>query len=162
MAANAFRPHLLIVPEDDANLQIVNGFLLGMRGSSRSVQLEPPAGGWVKVIERFEAEIEPTLARYPERLVLLLIDCDGDLTRLDAVRQRVRQDFADRVFALGAGTEPEDLRKDLGAYEKIGGVVATQCEEGIGEVWDHELLRHNIPEVKRLRAAAGGLLGFRA
>lgn len=162
MAANAFRPHLLIVPEDDANRQIVNGFILGIPGSLRHVQLEPPAGGWLKVIERFEAEIQPTLARYPERLVLLLIDCDGDLTRLDVVRRRVPHGFADRVFALGAGKEPEDLRKDLGPYEKIGGVVATQCEEGIGEVWGHVLLRHNIPEVKRLREAAWRLFGFRS
>ena len=160
MAANAFRPHLLIVPEDDANRQIVNGFVLSIPGNPRHVQVEPPAGGWRKAVERFQEEIQPTLSQYPGRLVLLLIDCDGDVTRLDEVKRIVAPAFADRVFVLGAGTEPERLRKDLGRYEEIGGMVAAHCADGTGDVWEHAFLSHNLPEVKRMRAAAGRLLGF--
>lgn len=160
MAANRYRPHLLVIPEDDANRQIMIGFVLGLSVNSRLVQVEPPAGGWLRARDRFGNEIQPTLTMYPERLVLLLIDCDGDPSRLDELRASVPSALTERVFVLGAGTEPEELRNELGTFEAIGRTIAGQCLQGSDEVWGHAMLRHNLPEVKRFREAAGRLLGF--
>jgi len=57
----------------------------------------------------------------------------------------------DRVFILGAWTEPEDLKADLGSYETIGLAMAKDCREETNRIWRHDLLRHNTSEIDRLR-----------
>lgn len=45
MGANKSRPHILVLPEDRANLQIANGFHLEVpRERQRQMQVLPPAG----------------------------------------------------------------------------------------------------------------------
>lgn len=53
MRLNKYRPHLLVLPEDDANRQIANGFILHPNVNSRAIQVLPPSGGWRKVLEDF-------------------------------------------------------------------------------------------------------------
>ena len=43
MSVNKFRQHVFVLPEDDANRQLANGFLLDL--SVRQVQILPEAGG---------------------------------------------------------------------------------------------------------------------
>jgi len=45
MSVNKYAPHIVLLPEDDANRQIANGFLLGSNLNSRSVQILRPARG---------------------------------------------------------------------------------------------------------------------
>ncbi len=48
MAVNAFRPHLVMVPEDDANKALAIEFFLKLPDMPvRAYQVEPVAGGWV-------------------------------------------------------------------------------------------------------------------
>ncbi|MGS0743548.1 hypothetical protein ACVBEF_17245, partial [Glaciimonas sp. GG7] len=49
--SNKFLPHLLILPEDDANRELANGFLLDDRVLERNIQVLKPAGGWKKAVE---------------------------------------------------------------------------------------------------------------
>ena len=49
MSVNVFQPHLMVLPEDDANRQIVNGFLLDPSLNQRAIQPLPIDGGWSKV-----------------------------------------------------------------------------------------------------------------
>jgi hypothetical protein len=42
---NKYRPHVIVIPEDDANRQIANGFLLHPAIATRAVGVMPPAGG---------------------------------------------------------------------------------------------------------------------
>jgi hypothetical protein len=57
----------------------------------------------------------------------------------------------DRVFILGARSEPEALKPDLGSYETIGRALAKDCHEGTDATWGHDLLLHNAIEIDRLR-----------
>jgi hypothetical protein len=58
----------------------------------------------------------------------------------------------DRVFVLGALTEPEALKTaGLGSYETIGKAIAADCRHQTGDLWNHDLLRHNSGEIARLR-----------
>ena len=58
----------------------------------------------------------------------------------------------DRVFVLGALTEPEELRTArLGTYETIGMKMAKDCRDQTDTTWGHNLLRHNASEIGRLR-----------
>lgn len=49
---NRFKPHLLVLPEDDANRQIAVGFLLEPALRLRSIQILPPARGWLAARDR--------------------------------------------------------------------------------------------------------------
>jgi hypothetical protein len=48
MSVNRYKQHVLILPEDDANRQIANGFLLDV--NARQVQVQNVGGGWSAVL----------------------------------------------------------------------------------------------------------------
>ena len=152
MSVNRYQPHLLVLPEDDANRQLANGFHLNVDlVRQRRMQVLPVAGGWNEVLDRFQSVHVMEMVRRPNRLMVLLIDCDGNEERLRTARSIIPPDLADRVFVLGVLTDPEALKADLGAYEQIGSAMATDCREGTNKTWGHPLLQHNAAEVERLR-----------
>jgi hypothetical protein len=53
MGINRYKPHLLVLPEDDSNRQIANGFILNPSLNERLIQVLPPTGGWTKVVDMF-------------------------------------------------------------------------------------------------------------
>jgi len=151
MSANRYEPHVLVLPEDDANRDMVIGFRRNLSVNFRQLQVEDVAGGWLEVVERFESEHIREMRRLPNRNVVLLFDFDGKSERLDWVKARVPQDLADRVYILGVLTEPEELRRSLGPFEDIGMSLAQDCQDGTEVNWTHELLRHNGGELERMR-----------
>jgi hypothetical protein len=157
MSINRYKPHVLIIPEDDADRQLANGFVLNI--GVRQVQIEPVARGWSHVCESFVSDHVPLMDKFKDRFVVLLIDFDGDNNRLQKVREQIPAPIADRVFILGALTEPEALKQSgLGSYEVIGRTMAEDCRNGTQTIWAHELLRHNEGELIRLREAVCAIL----
>lgn len=67
MSINHYQPHIFVLPEDDANRQIVNGFILDLNLNSRAIQVLPPAGGWTKVVEKFTNDYASTMRQYRHR-----------------------------------------------------------------------------------------------
>jgi hypothetical protein len=153
MSVNRYQPHVLVLPEDDANRQLANGFLLGLNPSVFArIQVLEEAGGWVEVLNRFESDHVAGMDRYIDRYMVLMIDFDGDEERLHVAEGRIPQHLRDRVFVLGALTEPEALRSaGLGSYETIGREAASDCRDDTDSTWGHDLLRHNAGEIARLR-----------
>ena len=158
MSANRYEPHVLVLPEDDANRDIVIGFRRNSWVNFRQLQVEDVAGGWLEVVQRFEGEHVREMRRLANRHVVLLIDLDGHADRIGVVKARVPPDLADRVYVLGALTEPEEFRRSLGPFEEIGMSLANDCQEGTDRTWGHELLRHNAAEVDRMRERVRGIL----
>lgn len=149
---NRFRPHVFILPEDDANRQVVNGFLRYQALSIRNIQVLNEVGGWNEVLRQFVEDEARGMERFVERFIVLLIDFDDDGDRLNAAKARIPNHLADRVFILGVSSEPEALKRaGLGNYERIGLAIAKDCDEGTDTIWGHELLQHNAGEVERLR-----------
>jgi len=83
--------------------------------------------------------------------MVLLIDFDGREDRLNTVRAAIPDRLKDRVFVLGAWSEPEELRLNLGSYETIGLAMARDCRDNTEVIWAHRLLCHNAGELGRLR-----------
>lgn len=163
MSYNKYKPHVLIYPEDDANREIANGCLFAPRlkpSALTAIQIMPPAGGWMKVVEKLETSEEQAMNRYPGRILVLLIDFDGRISRLDRIRQKVSESLRERVFVLGVLSEPEKLRSMVGggSYEKIGYTLVEECPDSLSDLWNHPLLRHNRDEVRRLMARVNRLL----
>jgi len=149
-----------VLPEDDANRQLANGFRLPLDFTAFwQMQVLPVAGGWRRVLESFEADLVPTMRRYPSGFTVLAIDFDGNAERLHVAKNVIPQDLADRVFILGVLSEPEELKRALKKeYEAIGKAMAGECRDGTGTIWDHELLRHNAGELARLRESVRSIL----
>jgi hypothetical protein len=153
MSVNRYLPHVFVLPEDDANRQLANGFHLQVDPTrQRQMQVLPAAGGWNEVLERFKSNHVIGMNRYSDRFMVLLIDFDGHQERLTTAKAEIPEGLAERVFILGALTKPEALRQaSLGSYEQIGLAMAKDCREGTETVWGHELLRHNAREIECLR-----------
>lgn len=92
---NRYQPHIHVLPEDDANRQIANGFLLDPGVSTRRIQVLPVAGGWTEVLSRVEST---EMERYPKRVLVLLIDFDGQEDRLTQARSALPSDLVKRVL----------------------------------------------------------------
>lgn len=150
---NSYRPHLLILPEDDMNRQLANGFLLEPSVQQRAVQVLPFAGGWPKVKKSFLETHISMLRQYPDRHLILLIDFDNKLEeRRQKFKGIIPDDVADRVYILGTLTEPEDLPKECNGLspEKIGEALAISCYGNEIGLWGNRLLQHNQEEIDRL------------
>ena len=151
MSVNKHQPHVLLLPEDDANRELANGFRRDQYLHNWKIQVLEEAGGWTKVIEIFKKDLVAGMNRYSGRFVVLLIDFDGHLERLSEAKAEIPDHLAERVFVLGALTEPEALKQaGLGSPEQIGLGLAKGCRDGTDAVWSHDLLKHNAPELGRL------------
>ena len=155
---NREQPHIVVLPEDDANRQLANGFWLQLDWDrQRRMKVLPVAGGWTYALQSL-----PTLEmdRWPLRLVVLLIDFDNHFAaRLQNVKDQISPHLADRVFILGALDDPEALKRaGLGSYEDIGIAMAEDCRQETDATWRHALLQHNAGELDRLRQHVRPLL----
>jgi hypothetical protein len=151
MSVNRYQPHVIVLPEDQANSQIANGFLLDFNLNPRRIQILPYAHGWQSVLAEFTTSHIVLMRKYPEMQMILLIDFDQDSDRLSYVKTQIPQELEPRVFILGVWSEPEDLRKQLGKnFEKIGTALAHDCATNDNQFWSHELLQHNDSELARL------------
>jgi hypothetical protein len=138
LSADKFKPHVFVLPEDDANKELANGFLLRVdQTRGRQMDVLRVARGRDKVLERFK---------------VLLMDFDGRKDLLESARTSIPENLLNRVFVLGVLTEPEALKAALGrTYEEIGLAMADDCRDGTDTTWGHDLLRHNASELERLR-----------
>ncbi len=149
---NKERPHVFVLPEDDANRQLANGFQRDYSLDARRMQVLPVAGGWQDVVKYFKTEHIPEMDRNSNRFMVLLIDFDKKENRLDNVKAEIPDRLKERVFVLGAWHEPEDLRQNLKlSYEDLGLALAKDCRDNTEVIWAHYLLRHNADELERLR-----------
>jgi hypothetical protein len=156
--ANKYLPHLFVLPEDDANRQVATGFELNL-SSTRQVKVLTEAGGWTRVCESFVSDHISAMGKYKHRFMILLVDFDEKMSRLDQVKSKIPGHLQDRVFVLGAFSTPEALRQaGLGSYEEIGTKLADDCRNGTQAAWGHSLLEHNETELARLRESICGFL----
>ena len=156
---NKYADHLLVLPEDDANRRLVNGFLINVNVKYRCVQVLPEAGGWRHVLAALQdSAVIKGLMTYQKRHLLLMID-------FDAKAAARLQDYANflaalpvaaqsRVYLLGSLETPERLRAACGLQlENMGHQLATDCPPPpAGSLWSHHHMQHNAPELARLVA----------
>lgn len=149
---NKYRPHLYILPEDERNRQIAQGFLLHPAVIANSVKLMPPSGGWPRVRDLLQDEYAGLLRRYNDGHLLLLIDFDGDpVARTAQFTSHIPTDLESRIFVVGSRSTPEKLKSILLApYERIGEELANDCVKNREGGWGHDELQHNESERRRM------------
>ncbi|MEA5419480.1 hypothetical protein VB712_09600 [Spirulina sp. CCNP1310] len=154
MSSNNYLPHLVILPEDEADAKIAHGFTLNLQINQRAIQVLPYAGGWKVVVGKFIKDHATKMRQYLERRFLLLIDFDKQLqNRLPYIQNQIPENVRDRVFILGVFSKPEKLGSALGKkLESIGEEIADNCEQNSNQFWQHDLLKHNQAELERMIA----------
>jgi hypothetical protein len=152
MSLNKYKPHIYVLPEDDANRQIAIGFLLDPNLDGRAIQILPPLGGWTQVVDTFTNVHAVEMQRYEYRRIVLLIDFDGQYERrFREVRSKIPQELVERVYVLGALSDPEALKNSIKrSFEEIGKDLSQDCVDNTRKVWGHDLLRHNEAELERM------------
>ncbi len=152
MSANKFDPHLLVIPEDDANRQIMTGFKNHLKVNSSRIQVERVAGGWIKALETFASDHIAGMNKYNKRHILIMIDFDGHIERFQSAQRYIPANLRDRVFVLGCLSEPENVRSVTGmTKEELGEALAEACIGGEGDWWCSEILAHNEAELERMK-----------
>lgn len=159
MSINNFRPHIVVLPEDRANEIIATEFSNSLK-AERTIKIEKPARGWNKAVEKLLSDnFINKLKQYNQRIVVLIIDCDGDKDRLANVMAQIPMELRNRIFVLGVLTEPEKLRRDTRrGFDEIGEALAQECSNNNYELWEHPLLQHNEEERQRLRTTIHSFL----
>lgn len=151
MTVNREQPHLLVLPEDDANRQIFNGFINHLSVKKSAIKDLPIANGWKKAVEQLLRDHAPEMRKYPQRRIVLIIDFDNEENRFSYVESQIPDDLKERVFVLGVQSNPEKLRSDIKrSFEEIGKALAQDCSDNTNELWEHELLIHNKTELERM------------
>lgn len=151
MSTNKYKWHLHVLVEDDANDKIVNGFLLNLDLNESVIQVLRVAKGWPDVVKKFKKEIVRQMKNYHERRIVLIIDFDNEIERLNDVKSQIPEELSERVFVLGALSNPEALKVNLGkSLEAIGASLSQDCSDNTQKVWGHDLLKHNEPELNRM------------
>lgn len=151
MKVNREKRHLLVLPEDDANRQIVIGFINHLNVNNSAIQVVPIADGWKKAVDQLTNDYAPGMRQFSQRRIVLIIDFDKDENRFSYVESQIPDDLKERVFVLGVQSNPEKLRSDIKkSFEEIGKALAKDCSDNTNELWEHELLTHNKTELERM------------
>lgn len=152
MIMNKHKPHVYVIPEDDRDRQIADGFCLHYAVDARRIQVMPPANGWSHVRDTFRDEYVRKVQDNLNAHVVMLIDFDGHYDdRRAAFEKDIPPDIKSRVFVVGSKTTPETLRTVLNrSFENIGTTLANDCAAGSTVLWDHEQLSHNDADRLRL------------
>lgn len=150
MSVNKYLPHLLVVPEDDADRELVVGFVDHFAVNDRFVEIHHPAGGWLSVMEVFEKEVAPYLWRYRQSHAVLILDFD-EKDRRESIEKRIPAELKPRVFLLGLADEPEAVQRELGiSLVQIGHNLAEDCRKATFEIWGNPHFAENRREVERM------------
>ncbi|MCC7493641.1 MAG: hypothetical protein IT204_14900 [Fimbriimonadaceae bacterium] len=148
---NKYEAHLVVIPEDGKDADLVRGFLMAPGVHAERVDLRAPAGGWLKAVSLAHQAWLQSMRRHPERRLLLVIDCDGNPGRLAEVTEGIPDELRDRVFVMGPLDSPEILcRETSQRTEGIGGSLAEACVANQPGLWQHPQLQHNAAELQRL------------
>lgn len=150
---NREKPHVVILPEDDANRQIANGIMMNSNVKQRNLKILSPARGCKKTADQFEKDIIPEMSKYPDMNVIMMIDFDekqGSVNNFSYAKSKIPDNLKNRVFVLGVFSEPEKLKKGNGSYETIGEKLAEDCYNNTHTLWQHQLLKHNHRELHRM------------
>jgi hypothetical protein len=149
---NLYAPHIYVIPEDDCDRQLADGFIYHDQVKAARVKVMPPPGGWREVLKTFTNEYIHKLRNNQKGHILLLIDFDDHYDdRRKEFDDAIPDDLKERVFVVGAKLTPEQLKRELARnYEQIGLLLADDCFAGTAITWDHNHLKHNEPDRLRL------------
>jgi hypothetical protein len=152
MSVNNHALHVIVVVEDEANRKICIGFRRAIP-KLRQMEISRPVGGWGKVVaEALKIAHDRRMTANGNGHLVLVLDLDRDSDRLERLKGEIPSELQSRTFILAHRDRPEVLRNLLSlTLDQIGERLAKDCKaENSDSLWEHDHLRHNWAELKRL------------
>ncbi len=119
MSVNRYQPHVLVLPEDDANRQLANGFVLDLDAAVLTrIQVLEEVGGWHEVLNHLQSDHIADMNRYTNRFIVLLIDFDRNSGRLDDARNEFLSPFEIESLFWAPGANQKISKKRVSAYTR--------------------------------------------
>ena len=125
---NKNKPHLVIVPEDEAWATLTRGFF--MARAEGNIKVDRTCGGYNKEMTHFKDKLQPKMASNPNMHVLLLVDFDRKFaSRMTNFTQLVYPDYNKRAFMVGCKDEIQNLNTEYGGgkLEDLGQTMGNIC-----------------------------------
>lgn len=160
---NKYTDGLQILAEDEDLASIVSGFFAcaNINFDHRRVDDKGAASGWTSVQDWLCKSVS-FLEKYDKLCRLGIVDFDGYENRATNFKKKIPEEVRDRVFVLGPIRNVETLKKETGlSLERIGAKIARTCASMTpveNSIWQCDQLKHNIPEVERLKKRVGSFL----
>jgi 5S rRNA maturation endonuclease (ribonuclease M5) len=152
--SNKYVPHLLVIPEDEANRQIITGFASHSEVDNRRIHVEPVACGWIRALEHFQSNHLRGMKKYENRHVMILIDFDDREDRLEKAKEYIPENMRSRVYVMGCLSEPERIRAATRmSKSQFGEAIAEACLSGNEDLWQKDILAHNRAELERMKSS---------
>lgn len=157
MSINHYLPHLLILPEDEDNVRMANGFANHPQVKFGQLQILEESGGWRKAVAQISANsyMQRHLGKYAEGRILVLLDFDEDADRLAYIKAQIPESIRRKIFILGTWIEPQPFKRNLGykiSFEATGHALVDDCRGQTAKVeWQHPHLQHNLDELARFK-----------
>lgn len=159
MSANKYTQHLIVIPEDQAVRDMVNGFSTLLEINERQFYVYDLARGWERGKETLLKLSKGYMREYPSSYALLIVDFDRNAHRGSEIKNQIPEEVRDRVFVVGVLNEPVNLKNSTGMkFEQLGLQIAEGCKDSNIDFWERqELLAHNVDEIRRLSKAVRNL-----
>lgn len=167
---NKYKPNLLILCEDAINRDIAKGFILGLHDLHGFLNPSPIethhelAAGWCKAIDNLENSWINKLQDNPNLFLLVLIDSDGRMDRIQEIKSKLPNDLINRISVMGCFHQPETLKKQAHTAIKQMDKKAKVSDENVGKalfqhckdnpennLWHSDELKHNLAEIEQLK-----------
>ncbi len=110
MSVNLFKPHLVILPEDEKNRDIALAVQRHLpRAFANQIKIENPLRGWLKTLDAIDLVYQPNK---DEQYIVAVIDFDDNLEeRHQMIAKRFEENGYNKghVFVIGAKSEAENV-----------------------------------------------------
>lgn len=160
MSVNNAKPYLIVLFEDNAYKDLFMGFDFSMQ---RQILLKPVCGGFPSVCVQLTNEkgvLLKELNQFSRAYVLALIDADLDnhpcsqKGKIDKLKTEIDTKYQDRIFIIGSRIEAEDIKRKIigkGSWKKVVQKLEESCKDDNCQLWQDEILKHNLDEIARLK-----------
>lgn len=160
MSINRYQNYLIVLFEDNAYKDLFMGFDFSVQ---RQISLKPICGGFDSVYVQLTNEKDVLLKelnKYSNAYVLALIDADLDnhphsqKGKIDKLKTAIDAKYQDRIFIIGSKIEAEDIKRAIiseGNWKTVAQKLEDSCQNHDCELWQDEMLKHNLDEISRLK-----------
>lgn len=162
MSVNRYKKYLIVLFEDRAYKDLFLGFNFSRK---QQIRQEPILQGFDDVYFRLtnhKSLILQELKKYQTAYVLACIDADLDSqseSKIHQLKNAILDEYKERVFIIGSKKEAEHIKQAIigqGPWATVSEKLENSCKNDQCELWQNEMLQHNLEELQRLKQVFDG------
>lgn len=161
MSINRYHKYLIVLFEDVAYKDLFLGFDFS---KERQIRQEPILQGFDDIYLRLTNPKSVTLQelnKYQNAYVLACIDADLDSqseSKIHRLKNAILDEYKERIVIIGSKYEAEHIKQATigrGKWATVSKKLENSCKNERCELWQDEMLQHNLGEIQRLKQIFG-------